>query len=354
MTASTPRATARPGVGRATPTIAPKLNRRWSYLVIAAIAVGVPGWLLTRPDSRVATELEFTGSPQTYVVPAGICRLRVDLVGGAGGQGGTAGTPGAGAEAVAVVAVTPGETLRVRVGGWGGEAVGSTPGAGGWNGGGDGGKALGNRTDGPGKAGGGGGGATDIRQGGDGLEHRIIVAAGGAGGAGGGIGGPLGIGRRRRRRPHRARRRCAARDCEPGDGWKGRDPDDGRRPRPERLGPRGHGDGRRARARRRRRLGRRERRRRRRRRALRRRGRGRQRLLQRRPRWRRLGIRPRGNDLPGRRRRRRRSSADLVRPRPRRRAPDDELSSTGERATRKPMWAERRPGELRLRIAQRR
>ncbi len=39
-------------------------------------------------------------------------------------------------------AVTPGETLRVRVGGWGGEAVGSTPGAGGWNGGGAGGEAL--------------------------------------------------------------------------------------------------------------------------------------------------------------------------------------------------------------------
>jgi len=192
MTAGTPRATAHPGIGKVTPTT-PKLNRRWSYLVIAAIAVGVPAWMLTRPDSRVATEIGFTGSPQSYVVPAGICRLRVVLLGGAGGQGGAAGTPGAGAEAVAALVVKPGETLRVNVGGWGGAAVGSTPGAGGWNGGGDGGRALGTGGS-QGNAGAGGGGATDIRRGGNGLEHRIVVAAGGSGGAGGGIGGPLGIG----------------------------------------------------------------------------------------------------------------------------------------------------------------
>ncbi len=100
------------------------------------------------------------------------------------------GTPGAGAQATAEFSVTPGEILRVRVGGWGGEAVGSTPGAGGWNGGGAGGEALDRR----GKAGSGGGGATDVRRGGDGLEHRIIVAAGGSGGAGGAIGGPIGTG----------------------------------------------------------------------------------------------------------------------------------------------------------------
>ena len=45
-----------------------------------------------------------------------------------------------------------------------------------------------------GKAGSGGGGATDVRRGGDGLAHRIIVGAGGSGGAGGAIGGPIGTG----------------------------------------------------------------------------------------------------------------------------------------------------------------
>lgn len=192
MTTSAPRATGRPRVGRAAPTTATR-NRRFSYLLIAATVVALPAWLLTRTEPRLATQLEFTASPQPYAVPPGICRLRVDLIGGAGGRGATMGTPGAGVEAVAFITVTPEETLHVYVGGWGGDAVGPTPGSGGWNGGGEGGKAFGNE-DGPGKAGGGGGGATDIRRGGVGLEHRIVVAAGGAGAAGGGIGGTLGTG----------------------------------------------------------------------------------------------------------------------------------------------------------------
>ena len=126
-------------------------------------------------------EFEFTGSPQSYVVPAGICRVRVEVVGGAGGGAGTAGAPGAGARAVATFEVDPGETLRVRVGGWGGAAVGSTPGDGGWNGGGTGGRTSLGRDGRPGKAGSGGGGATDVRRGGDELEHRIIVGGGGWG-----------------------------------------------------------------------------------------------------------------------------------------------------------------------------
>ena len=159
------------------------------FLAIAALVVAVPTWLLAGQSSRVNTEFEFTGSPQDYVVPAGACQIRIEVVGAAGGPGGSAGAPGAGAQAVADFRVTPGEILRVRVGGWGGEAVGSTPGAGGWNGGGAGGETIDR-----GKAGSGGGGATDVRRGGDGLEHRIIVGAGGSGGAGGAIGGPIGTG----------------------------------------------------------------------------------------------------------------------------------------------------------------
>lgn len=165
------------------------------YVAVAAIAALIPAWMLSSPGSRVVTSFEFTGSPQEYVVPSGICRIRIDAVGAAGGgQGGTSGVPGAGARATATLVVQPGETLRVRVGGWGGDAEGPTPGAGGWNGGGAGGEALGGEDGRAGKAGSGGGGATDVRRGGDGLEHRIIVAGGGSGGAGGGIGGPIGTG----------------------------------------------------------------------------------------------------------------------------------------------------------------
>jgi len=160
------------------------------YVAIAAIVLVPPVWFWADGGSRLGTEFDFTGLAQDYVVPAGACRIRIEVVGAVGGAGGTAGAPGAGARSIADFAVMPGETLRVRVGGWGGEAMGSTPGAGGWNGGGDGGKAL----DRHGNAGSGGGGATDVRRGGDGLEHRIIVGAGGSGGAGGGIGGPSGTG----------------------------------------------------------------------------------------------------------------------------------------------------------------
>ena len=159
-------------------------NVRSFYVAIAAAVLVPPAWLLTDPSSRVTTEFDFTGLAQSYVVPAGACRIRIEVVGAAGGPGGTAGAPGAGARATAAVTVTPGETLRVRVGGWGGEAVGPRPGAGGWNGGGAGGRAL----DRGGRAGSGGGGATDVRRGGDRLEHRILVAAGGSGGSGGAIG----------------------------------------------------------------------------------------------------------------------------------------------------------------------
>lgn len=160
------------------------------FLAIATLVVAVPTWLLAGQNSRVSTEFEFTGSPQDYVVPPEVCRVRIDVVGAAGGRAATSGTPGAGAQATAEFGVTPGEILRVRVGGWGGEAAESSAGAGGWNGGGVGGETL----DRGGKAGSGGGGATDVRRRGDGLEHRIIVGAGGSGGAGGAIGGPIGTG----------------------------------------------------------------------------------------------------------------------------------------------------------------
>lgn len=161
-----------------------------SQLAIGAILAAASVSLLADVSPRVATRFESTGVRQDYVVPAGVCLVRIEVVGAAGVSGGTSGSPGAGARAMASFGVTPGETLHVRVGGRGDEAVGSTPGAGGWNGGGAGGGAR----ESGGKAGSGGGGTTDVRRGGDGLEHRIIVGAGGAGGAGGGIGGTLGSG----------------------------------------------------------------------------------------------------------------------------------------------------------------
>lgn len=197
METNTRRSTADWGDGRVWPTTTQRRwSLRWRYLVIAAVAVAVPAWQLAAASNahRITTAFAFTAGTQTYIVPAGVCRIRIEAIGASGGEGGTAGTPGGGAWATSSFAVLPGETLRVHVGGMGGAAVGLVPGEGGWNGGGGGGLAV-DRHDGrPGKAGSGGGGATDVRRGGDRLEHRIIVAGGGSGGAGGAIGGPIGTG----------------------------------------------------------------------------------------------------------------------------------------------------------------
>jgi hypothetical protein len=141
----------------------------------------------------------FTGAQQTWLVPEGVHTVTVDARGGSGGDGwnvdgggSVKGIGGNGGQVQATLAVTPGETLEIFVGGAGMNAT-TLPGSGGYNGG-------GNGADSPfGYAGGGGGGATDLRRGGVALTDRIIVAAGGGSGSGwctagtgnGGAGGDL-------------------------------------------------------------------------------------------------------------------------------------------------------------------
>ncbi|KIL80744.1 DNRLRE domain-containing protein [Bacillus badius] len=111
-----------------------------------------------------AFTFNYTGAPQQFTVPGNATKIKVELWGAQGGDA-PAGTY-MGAKASGDLVVTPGEVLRVYVGG--------KPTAnyiGGWNGGGKG------AVDKPY----GGGGATDIRRGGSALENRLAVAGGGAG-----------------------------------------------------------------------------------------------------------------------------------------------------------------------------
>jgi hypothetical protein len=133
------------------------------------------------------------GHEQIFVVPNGVRSLHVVAVGARGGGGsagqglGLGGGGGTGGVAVADVAVTPGRTLYVLVGGMGGSAE-PQGGPGGFNGGGPGGGSP----RGPFASGGGGGGASDVRTCAvaarrcDTLASRLIVAGGGGGGGGGG------------------------------------------------------------------------------------------------------------------------------------------------------------------------
>jgi hypothetical protein len=99
------------------------------------------------------------GSAQSFVVPTGVTQMTIQVWGASGPDaspppGGPPivnGNGGLGGHAGATVPVTPGETLRVRVGSNHGFNSGNF----------------------------GGGGATDVRQGGDTLTNRIVVAGGG-------------------------------------------------------------------------------------------------------------------------------------------------------------------------------
>jgi hypothetical protein len=100
------------------------------------------------------------GTPQDWAVPSGVTQVHV-VAYGAGTSGGT--NAGLGGRISADISVTPGKTLRVRVGGSSGFNGGGVPGS--------------FSSSSP------GGGASDVRRGTDTLAHRVIVA-GGAGGQG--------------------------------------------------------------------------------------------------------------------------------------------------------------------------
>lgn len=128
----------------------------------------------------------YTGGVQSFVVPAGITALLIECWGANGGRP-SGNTECKGGQAKGVLAVTPGETLSIYVGGAGGVNIA------GWNGG-----ALRAAANTSGWTTFGGGGASDVRQGGTALANRKIVAGGGGGGhprifyAGGGGGGTNG------------------------------------------------------------------------------------------------------------------------------------------------------------------
>jgi Bacterial Ig-like domain (group 3)/Glycine rich protein/Fibronectin type III domain len=129
------------------------------------VALGVAA-----PVAAAATTVTFsyTGSSQSWAVPAGVSSITVTADGAEGGVGSGGPAAGDGGSVTATIGVTAGETLTIDVGGQG--TAGSSGGAGGFNGGGSG-----------STNGGGGGGASDVRQGGTALADRVVVAGGGGG-----------------------------------------------------------------------------------------------------------------------------------------------------------------------------
>ncbi len=135
-------------------------------------------------QGQVTTTFDYTGGLQTFVVPAGVTSVDVDVMAAQGGNavgfaiGWTDGDVdiqgGLGGRVTATIVVTPGETLNIYVGGQGAMPTG------GYNGGGGGAVGCGGTE----VIWAGGGGASDIRQGGMAVGNRTVVAGGGGGAAG--------------------------------------------------------------------------------------------------------------------------------------------------------------------------
>lgn len=151
--------------------------------LLKTIAVGSGLWLMGigQANAQVTTQTySFTGSMQTFTVPAGVSQATITVNGASGANGLTApisgqsngalgGNGGLGSQVSGVYNTTAGQVLNIFAGG---AASGAT---GGYNGG-------ANGTDNSG----GGGGASDVRFGGTALSNRILVAGGGGGGGNGG------------------------------------------------------------------------------------------------------------------------------------------------------------------------
>lgn len=148
------------------------MKRTVRCAIVCAFFAALPMALPSSAQAVVCQTFSYTGTEQTFVVPAGIASLAIDARGAQGESAAVGGTGGLGGQASGTLAVTPGETVYVYVGGHDGFNGG---GAGGLNGN----IAFGVAPS--GTTGGRGGDASDVRQGGNGLADRAIVAGGGGG-----------------------------------------------------------------------------------------------------------------------------------------------------------------------------
>jgi hypothetical protein len=141
-----------------------------------SLLAGLSALALAAPFSASAAPTTvtkgYTGAGQDWTVPPGVASATFTVEGGSGGGVGAALAGASGGRATASLALTPGQTIWLFVGGQGPTISSATA----FNGGGSG------HT-------GGGGGGSDVRVGGTALGNRMLVAGGGGGG-GGCTGGP--------------------------------------------------------------------------------------------------------------------------------------------------------------------
>ena len=161
-------------------------NAQIQQAVDAGLAF-TPGAGLTEAG---VSNLGFTDLVQMWTVPVGVTSITVNLRGAQGGRGandgiGTGASGGSGGMVTGTLAVTPGETLTIYLGGAGADGTRASGAGGGVGGSGSGGVYGGGRggnagSGGSSGGGGGGGGAAVLMRG-----TTVLAVAGGAGGGGG-------------------------------------------------------------------------------------------------------------------------------------------------------------------------
>ena len=166
------------------------------FAVTPALAVPSGGCVV---GATTTCTFNYTGAPEAWVVPAGVTSGVFDVFGAQGGSftfSLPGGLGGRGGYVQGTVALTPGATLNMRVGGKGGDGqvfIGATNPtvAGGFNGGGTNTFTCTNCSTTLGAT---GGGSSDVRTSTDGLADRLPVAGGGGGAGSGGLGDTLDAG----------------------------------------------------------------------------------------------------------------------------------------------------------------
>lgn len=159
------------------------LNKKFNWIVILVMlfSLVLPLKSFATLEVGSAFNFEYTGSSQTWIVPKGVTKIKIETYGAQGGgiPGYSGAEGGLGGYASGELTVNQDDVLNIYVGGKGENSPLSSidrfdrvNNNGGWNGGGNG----------SGSRGAGGGGSSDIRIGGTTFEHRIIVAGGGGGG----------------------------------------------------------------------------------------------------------------------------------------------------------------------------
>ena len=175
----------------------PNLTNFALFRPFLLISIGFFSFFPKNAFSQILAQFPCNGGPQTYVVPAGICQIKIKAWGGGSGGGGIDAYPGGvgsgGTYAEQSIGVSAGDVLTIYTGcrGFGGIGCGANYQGGiggyGYGNGGTGGAAGPVPCSG---SGGGGGGSSAVQVNGS----LVIVAAGGGGGGGAGCTSPGGIG----------------------------------------------------------------------------------------------------------------------------------------------------------------